>query len=82
MDTKQVLLVGDQVRRLEALDKMHSDLKQHADTQVPATVHLIPLEHGERIRADRLLRVVAEEINDIVDELTLLGIEGLTRKVV
>ena len=79
--------VVEKGQRLAKLQNMFKNL-QHIDEKYVAIAlggHGGPLRQHENedvVRADRLLRVLAEEINDLVGELTVLGVEGLPQKVV
>ncbi len=79
---EQVVQAADKVRRLASLNELYDDLRDRGDTLVGVTVSTygLSIQKQEDLRADRLLRAVAEEINDIVDELAGLGIQGPAKR--
>jgi hypothetical protein len=85
MNSAQLLHAAEQARRLGSLNQIFEQLRSIGETHVSIAVRdfggsAVSQETEEEVRADRLLRVIAEEINAIVDELSKLGIEGLSRK--
>ncbi len=85
MNSAQLLHAAEQAKRLGSLNQIFEHLRSIGETHLSIAVRdfggaAVNQETEVEVRADRLLRVIAEEINAIVDELSKHGIEGLSRK--